>query len=134
MLPQSNGCSARWGGTLSADPLDDAVRAVGHPGRRAVLRLARDGERTASELADVAGLSPSAASPHLKVLREAGLMHVRVDARRRLYRVDFARLAEVRAALDELWDDRLDALARTAERQGPTKPARTTRATKGRSA
>jgi DNA-binding transcriptional ArsR family regulator len=94
---------------------DDAVRAIGHPGRRAMLRLARDEERTASELAEIAGLSPSAASPHLKLLREVGLLHVRVDARRRLYRVDVQRLASLRAALDELWGDRLDALKATAE-------------------
>jgi DNA-binding transcriptional ArsR family regulator len=61
-------------------------------------------------------LTPSAASPHLKLLRETGLMHVRVDARRRLYRVDLARLAEVRAALDELWGGALDSLKQTAER------------------
>jgi DNA-binding transcriptional ArsR family regulator len=106
---------------------DDAMRAIGHPGRRAMLRLARDEERTASELADVAGLSPSAASPHLKLLREAGLLHVRVDAKRRLYRVDVQRLASVRAALDELWGDRLDALKKTAEssRTGSRKRRRT---------
>ena len=85
---------------LSRDAsLDEAVRAMGHPGRRAMLRLARDEERTAAELAEVARLSPSAASPHLKILRETGLMHVRVDAKRRLYRVDLQRLAQVRAAL-----------------------------------
>lgn len=88
---------------------------MGHPGRRAMLRLARDGERSATELAEAAGLSPSAASPHLKLLREVGLMHVRVDAKRRLYQVDLARLAEVRAALDDLWGDRLDALRARAE-------------------
>jgi DNA-binding transcriptional ArsR family regulator len=84
-----------------------------------MLRLARDEERTASELADVAGLSPSAASPHLKLLREVGLMHVRVDAKRRLYRVDLEQLARVRAALDDVWGDRLDALKRAAE-SGPS--------------
>jgi DNA-binding transcriptional ArsR family regulator len=97
------------------ESFDEAVRAMGHPGRRAMLRLARDEEHTAAELADVAGLSPSAASPHLKVLRETGLMEMRVDAKRRLYRVDLERLAEVRAALDELWGDRLDALKARAE-------------------
>lgn len=80
-----------------------------------MLRLARDGERTATELAEAAGLSPSAASPHLRLLREVGLMHVRVDAKRRLYQVDLTRLAEVRAALDDLWGDRLDALRARAE-------------------
>ena len=87
-----------------------------------MLRLARDEERSAAELAHVAGLSPSAASPHLKLLRETGLMHVRVDAKRRLYCVDLARLAEVRAALDELWGDRLDALKAHAE--AATEPVR----------
>jgi DNA-binding transcriptional ArsR family regulator len=95
--------------------LDDAVRAMGHPGRRAMLRLARDEERSASELAAVANLSPSAASPHLKLLRDAGLMHVRIDAKRRLYRADPDRLAAVREALDELWGDRLGALKARAE-------------------
>ncbi len=102
---------------------------MGHPGRRAMLRLARTGERTATELAEAAGLSPSAASAHLKLLREVGLLHMRVDARRRLYQVDFERLAQVRAVLDEVWDDRLDALRQRAERTA--KPARGRR---GRSA
>jgi DNA-binding transcriptional ArsR family regulator len=80
-----------------------------------MLRLARDEERSASELAEVASLSPSAASPHLKLLRDVGLMTVRVDAKRRLYRVDPARLAEVRRVLDDMWGDRLDSLKTLAE-------------------
>ena len=97
---------------------------MGHPGRRAMLRLARDEERSAAELAEVASLSPSAASPHLKILRETGLMYVRVDAKRRLYRVDLQRLAQVRAALDELWGDRLDALEKRAEVDEPARRRR----------
>jgi DNA-binding transcriptional ArsR family regulator len=89
-----------------------------------MLRLARDEERTAAELADVAGLSPSAASPHLKLLRDVGLMHVRVDAKRRLYRVDLQQLARVRGALDEMWGDGLDALKRAAESRSPATPSR----------
>jgi DNA-binding transcriptional ArsR family regulator len=80
-----------------------------------MLRLARDDERTAGELAEVAGLAPSAASPHLKLLREVGLLHVRVDARRRLYRVDLERLSQVRAALDDLWGGSLEQLKSVAE-------------------
>lgn len=111
-----NDCWGRWAVTRPVEgPLDDAVKAMGHPGRRAMLRLARDDERTATELAEVAGLSPSAASPHLKLLRETGLMTMRVDAKHRLYRSDPERLAAVRAALDELWGDRLDALKDLAE-------------------
>lgn len=109
---------------MSDDAIDDAVRAMGHPGRRAMLSLALDEERSAGELADVAGLSPSAASPHLKLLRDTGLMHMRVDAKRRLYKVDLERLTAVRAALDELWGDRLDALKRHAETQSRTRARR----------
>jgi DNA-binding transcriptional ArsR family regulator len=106
------------------EPLDDAVRAMVHPGRRAMLRLAPAQERSAAELAAAANLSPSAASPHLKLLRDTGLMHVRVDAKRRLYHVDLARLAEVKAALDELWGDRLSALKIRAEAQPPSRRRR----------
>lgn len=113
--------------TAGDDELDDAVRAMSHAGRRAMLRLARDGECTATELAAAAGLSPSAASQHLKVLEDVGLMLVRVDTKRRMYSVDFERLPQVRAVFDELWTDRLDALERRAEE--PTRAAR-----RGRSA
>jgi len=81
------------------------------------LRLAWDAERTSSDLADAAGLSRSAASQHLKVLRDAGLVRVRVDANRRLYQVDPARLATLRAFLDDFWGDHLEALKHTAEAQ-----------------
>jgi DNA-binding transcriptional ArsR family regulator len=108
------------GVTRGADSdLDEAVRAMGHPGRRAMLRLARDEERTASELAAAAGLAPSAASPHLRLLRETGLMQMRVDAKRRMYRVDLERLREVRDVLGELWDDHLDRLRAQAESAPP---------------
>ena len=43
-------------------------------------------------------------------------MTMRVDAKRRLYRTDHQRLIEVRAALDELWGEHLDALKTAAER------------------
>lgn len=89
-----------------------------------MLRLAWDAERTSSELADAAGLSRSAASQHLKVLRDAGLVHVRVDANRRLYQVDPERLATLRAFLDDFWGDHLGALKRTAETLHRAEPRR----------
>jgi len=95
--------------------VDAALRALAHPRRRAMLRLVLGGERTASELAEAAGTSAPDASRHLKVLREAGLLTMRTERTSRLYRIDPARLAEVRAVLDEFWDDRLAALKATAE-------------------
>jgi DNA-binding transcriptional ArsR family regulator len=98
-----------------ADAQETALQAISHRGRRTMLRLAWDTERTSSELADAAGLSRSAASQHLRLLRDAGLVHVRIDANRRLYRVDVERLAQLRAFLDDFWGDHLDELKATAE-------------------
>lgn len=98
------------------DEIEAALHAISHRGRRVMLRLAWDSERSSTELADAAGLSRSAASQHLKVLRDAGLVHVRVDANRRLYQVDPERLATLRAFLDDFWGDHLDSLKETAER------------------
>ena len=90
--------------------MEEALRAIANPRRRAMLELVWDGERTAGEIASGSGLSAPAASQHLKVLREAGLVRVRVDANRRLYRADADRIAEVRAALEAFWGDRLGRL------------------------
>jgi DNA-binding transcriptional ArsR family regulator len=99
-----------------SDPaLEEAIRALAHPGRRAMLRLVWDAERPATELADTTGMSRSAASQHLKVLREAGLVQVRVDATRRLYRADLDRVAEVASFLDDFWAAPLERLRATAE-------------------
>lgn len=100
-----------------APAVEDAIRALAHPGRRTMLRLVWDHERPASELADAAGLSRSAASQHLKLLREAGLVHVRVDATRRLYRADLERVAEVASLLDDFWATPLEQLKALAERR-----------------
>ena len=92
-------------------PCDDTLRALAHPARRVMLELVWDAERSSSELAEAVALTRPAASQHLKVLRDAGLVHVRVDGNQRLYRVDAGRLAEVRRQLEGFWGDRLGRLA-----------------------
>jgi DNA-binding transcriptional ArsR family regulator len=91
--------------------VDPALRALAHPARRAMLRLVWDAERPSSALAQATGLSRPATSQHLKILREAGLVHVRVDGNQRLYRVDLTLLGQVRAQLESFWGDRLATLA-----------------------
>ncbi len=100
---------------MTPEASDDALRAIAHPGRRAMLRLVWDRERAASELAQAAGLSKSAASQHLKLLRDAGLVTVRVDANRRLYRADLERVREIASFLDQFWAAPLQRLSATAE-------------------
>jgi len=92
-----------------------AIEAISHPSRRAMLRLVLDRELPVGELAKRLGVSQPAASQHLKVLRDAGLVRGRVDGRRRLYQVDFEGLRRFRAELDDLWGPALLALKDAAE-------------------
>jgi DNA-binding transcriptional ArsR family regulator len=96
-------------------PMQEAIDALSHPGRRAMLRLVLDGELPVSELAERVGVSQPAASQHLKVLRDAGLVRGRVDGRRRLYRVDGEGLERLREELDLFWRPALAALKDAAE-------------------
>jgi DNA-binding transcriptional ArsR family regulator len=99
-------------------PVDDTLRALAHPARRAMLELVWDAERSSSELADAVAMTRPATSQHLKVLRDAGLVQVRVDGNQRLYRVDADRLAEVRRQLEGFWGDRLGRLASGVAAEG----------------
>jgi DNA-binding transcriptional ArsR family regulator len=67
------------------------------------------------ELAERVGVSQPAASQHLRILREAGLVRGRVDGRRRLYMVDIEGLERLRSGLDAYWEPALDALKDAAE-------------------
>jgi DNA-binding transcriptional ArsR family regulator len=92
--------------------------ALADPRRRLILDLLRDGERAAGSLVGDLGLAQPTVSQHLKVLRDAGLVSVRADANRRLYRLRPAGLLELEAWLEpyrQLWSARLDALERHLE-------------------
>jgi DNA-binding transcriptional ArsR family regulator len=92
-----------------------AIEAISHPRRRAILQLVLDRELAVGELAERAGMSQPAASQHLKVLRDAGLVEGRIDGRRRLYRVDVEGLDRLRRELDAYWGPALAALKDAAE-------------------
>ena len=89
--------------------VQEAIDAIAHPGRRAILRLVLDRELPVNDLAERVGLSQPAASQHLKVLRDAGLVRGRVDGRRRLYGVDVEGLERLRSELDAYWGPALAA-------------------------
>ncbi|MEM9561560.1 MAG: metalloregulator ArsR/SmtB family transcription factor [Actinomycetota bacterium] len=97
--------------------VEDPVEAIAHPQRRAMLRLVLDGERAVADLVERTGLSQPATSQHLRVLRDAGLVRVRADGPRRLYRVDPDGLARLRRELDGFWLPALDALKVAAEEE-----------------
>jgi DNA-binding transcriptional ArsR family regulator len=93
----------------------EAAAAIADPTRRRLLELVRDREMPAGELASKFEVSRPAVSRHLRVLRQAGLVHERREGRLRLYRADPAPLAELRDWLERYWDERLDALRALAE-------------------
>ncbi|GAA2844578.1 ArsR/SmtB family transcription factor [Nonomuraea rubra] len=92
--------------------------ALAEPHRRQILDLLRDGERPAGELVERLDLSQPGVSKHLKVLREAGLVTVREDGKRRLYALRPGPLADVDQWLEPyrvFWSRTLDTLERHLE-------------------
>ena len=94
----------------------DALHAVAEPRRREILRLVWDAERSAGDVAAHFDVTFGAVSQHLAVLRKAGLVSVRKDGNRRLYRADRAALGPLAAWLESMWSQELDTLAALAER------------------
>ena len=91
---------------------------LAEPNRRRILELLRDDERSVGDLVERIGISQPGVSKHLRVLREAGLVEVRTDAQRRLYRLRAEPLAEIDEWLEpyrRLWSRSLDALGRHLE-------------------
>ena len=97
--------------------MEAALKAIAAPRRRQILTLVRDGELSAGEIASHFDVTRPAVSQHLNVLKEAGLVNERRNGTRRLYRARPEGLLELRAFLEELWGERLEALKREAERE-----------------
>ena len=103
-----------------ADDLDqrlDAVAgALADRTRRGLLQLVRHDELAAGALAAAfPSISRPAVSQHLRVLHDAGLVSIRPEGNRRLYRARADALAPVSRFIDEMWVDRLKRLKHTAE-------------------
>ena len=89
------------------------LQVLAEPRRQAILDLLRDGELPVGELVERLRMSQPAVSKHLRVLRDAGLVGVRADAQRRLYRIRPEPLAELDdwlATYRKLWTKSLDRL------------------------
>src|SRR5437762_13895975 len=77
----------------------DAFLAMADPTRRQIITMLASAELSVAEMGTAFSISASAVSQHLKVLREAGLVKVRVEGQRRLYRLDPDRFQEMQAWL-----------------------------------
>lgn len=103
------------------------LEVIAEPTRRRILDAVRGGERSVGELVDAVGMHQPGVSRHLKILRDAGLVEVRRDAQRRLYRLRPEPLMELDAWLAPYraeWTARLDSLEKHLRRTA--KPARPT--------
>jgi DNA-binding transcriptional ArsR family regulator len=91
----------------------NVYEALAEPHRRRIIELVGDGERTAGDIVEALAISQPSVSKHLRILREAGLVSVRKDAQRRVYRLEPDKLAELDAWLQpyrRFWSGKLDAL------------------------
>jgi DNA-binding transcriptional ArsR family regulator len=105
--------------------VDEALRAIADPTRRAILMLLRDGEVAAGDIARrFPALSRPAVSQHLRVLAHADLVEVRRDGNRRLYRLRREGLAEAATFFTEMWSERLGRLKDAAEQEEREQRAR----------
>ncbi|MBT2187541.1 ArsR/SmtB family transcription factor [Sphingobium nicotianae] len=95
-----------------------AFDVLGDPVRRRLLELMAEGERTSGAMTQVVqsefGISQSAVSQHLRILRESGFATMRPEGARRLYAVNAEPMREVDAWLGQFrafWVPRMEALA-----------------------
>ena len=91
----------------------DAFTAVAEPRRREILDVLSSGERAVGELVHLLGVAQPQVSKHLRVLREVGIVAVRDDGRRRLYRVDGSALRPIHdwvTRFERSWSERFDEL------------------------
>jgi DNA-binding transcriptional ArsR family regulator len=98
---------------LEALQMDSIFQALGDSTRRQMLRELADGERTVSQLAEPFAMSLAAASKHIKVLENAGLIRREVRWRTHTCRLEAGPLASATEWLrfyEKFWTDRLSVL------------------------
>jgi len=93
--------------------LDRVFRALADPTRRSMLRTLASGDRHIGDLAAPFRMSFAAASKHVRVLEDAGLVRRRREGRRHMCRIEASPLAAAERWLrfyERFWNTRLDAL------------------------
>src|SRR6202034_4858147 len=94
-----------------ASTTSDVFNAIADTHRREVLDALIEGEKAVGEIVSDLSMSQPQVSKHLRVLSEVGLVSCRADGRRRLYRLEPARLRPMHEWLakdEQRWKERLD--------------------------
>ena len=99
-------------GTVARSPTtSDVFNAVAEARRREILDALITGEKAVGAIVNDLSMSQPQVSKHLRVLSEVGLVKCRAEGRRRLYRLEPARLRPLHewlAKYEQAWNDRLD--------------------------
>jgi len=101
-----------------APTTSDVFNAIAEPRRREILSLLADTERSVFDIVDAMELPQPSVSKHLKVLRDVGLVDVRRDGRRMLYRTNahaVKPLYEWSRTFERHWRRQLNAVKQRAE-------------------
>ena len=84
-------------------PAEEVFAALAAPKRQQILQLVRDEPLSVGAIAQSCGASQQAVSHHLQVLRDAGLVDMKRDGRRRLYVVNPDGFDSVGSFVADLW-------------------------------
>jgi DNA-binding transcriptional ArsR family regulator len=112
--------------------MESAFAIIAEPNRRAILGMLASSERSVNELMDRLRLPQPSVSKHLKVLRDGGFVESRVEAQRRVYRINPKPLKEVDAWLTQFrryWSKHLDALEQHLDKMDKVPAAKSRRKT-----
>jgi len=94
-----------------ASTTSDVFNAIAEGHRREILDVLMTGEKAVGTIVNDLSMSQPQVSKHLRVLSEVGLVKCRAEGRRRLYRLEPARLRPLHewlAQYEQAWNDRLD--------------------------
>ena len=94
-----------------ASTTSDVFNAIAETHRREILDALMTGEKAVGTIVNDLSMSQPQVSKHLRVLSEVGLVRYRAEGRRRLYRLEPARLRPMHEWLgkyEQAWNDRLD--------------------------
>jgi DNA-binding transcriptional ArsR family regulator len=99
----------------------DMFSALADPTRRKIIEiLAANGQLSATEICEKFPISPPAISQHLKILREAQLVHMQKRAQQRIYQINpdkMLALHDWTQQITQLWNQRFDALEKVLEEE-----------------
>ncbi len=102
---------------MSTNQERDVWAALGDGTRRAIVLMLAAGPLSVGDLAAQLPVTRPAVSQHLKVLKDAGLVHARQEGTRRIYSVDPQGLTDIRAYFDSFWDEALERFAAEARKE-----------------